>query len=395
MENCVHNGMDINVVQNDNPTELCPNPVPQFQGSNGGFHQGSDDFNNFMNYSASGPDFGDCITMESPTGRKSFNKRKTETVVDDKCKDKRIKGEMEMESESKTKCSTDVSRDSSMENSKAQQKPDYIHVRARRGQATDIHSLAERARREKISKKMKCLQDLVPGCNNITGKGGMLDEIINYVQSLHKQVEFLSMKLAALNPTVEFNVEHLQMKAFAAYVAKFPAAITSLETAGLAFLQLKKEAVICMLDATMNPPRTVTEGMNASTSLSIPEQALGSSCITALKVCTIWGLLKSDQTILVMLSIAEARVLDVSSCVLSSSSKIKMFTNKKINVVLDEMNFLLWKQQVLLTVHSHRLERLLTGALKPPPELVDDENGAMIPNEDYEDFVAQDSSLAS
>lgn len=47
------------------------------------------------------------------------------------------------------------------------------------------------ARREKISKKMKCLQDLVPGCNKVVGKAGMLDEIINYVQSLQKQVEVI------------------------------------------------------------------------------------------------------------------------------------------------------------------------------------------------------------
>nr|AKN09584.1 basic helix-loop-helix transcription factor [Salvia miltiorrhiza] len=46
-------------------------------------------------------------------------------------------------------------------------KQDYIHVRARRGQATDSHSLAERARREKISERMKILQDLVPGCNKV------------------------------------------------------------------------------------------------------------------------------------------------------------------------------------------------------------------------------------
>lgn len=38
---------------------------------------------------------------------------------------------------------------------------------------------------------MKYLQDLVPGCNKITGKAGMLDEIINYVQSLQRQVEVL------------------------------------------------------------------------------------------------------------------------------------------------------------------------------------------------------------
>jgi hypothetical protein len=44
-------------------------------------------------------------------------------------------------------------------------------------------------RREKISERMKYLQDLVPGCNKIAGKAGMLDEIINYVQSLQRQVE--------------------------------------------------------------------------------------------------------------------------------------------------------------------------------------------------------------
>ncbi|XP_062115842.1 transcription factor BC1-like [Humulus lupulus] len=76
----------------------------------------------------------------------------------------------------------------------------YIHVRARRGQATDSHSLAERVRREKISERMKMLQKLVPGCEKVTGKALMLDEIINYVQSLQNQVEFLSMKLASLNP---------------------------------------------------------------------------------------------------------------------------------------------------------------------------------------------------
>ncbi|XP_023516404.1 transcription factor bHLH79-like [Cucurbita pepo subsp. pepo] len=76
---------------------------------------------------------------------------------------------------------------------------DYIHVRARRGQATDSHSLAERARREKISERMKILQDLVPGCNKVIGKALVLDEIINYVQSLQRQVELLSMKLEAVN----------------------------------------------------------------------------------------------------------------------------------------------------------------------------------------------------
>ncbi|KAA3483851.1 transcription factor bHLH49-like isoform X1 [Gossypium australe] len=69
-------------------------------------------------------------------------------------------------------------------------KEEYIHVRARRGQATNSHSLAER----------------------VTGKAVMLDEIINYVQSLQRQVEFLSMKLATVNPRLDFSIEALLAK---------------------------------------------------------------------------------------------------------------------------------------------------------------------------------------
>ncbi|CAL4944930.1 unnamed protein product [Urochloa decumbens] len=94
-------------------------------------------------------------------------------------------------------------------------KQDYIHVRARRGQATDSHSLAERARREKISERMKVLQDLVPGCNKVIGKASVLDEIINYIQSLQCQVEFLSMKLEAVNAHANNGVEAFPSKDFA------------------------------------------------------------------------------------------------------------------------------------------------------------------------------------
>lgn len=88
----------------------------------------------------------------------------------------------------------------------------YIHVRARRGQATNSHSLAERVRREKINDRMRLLQELVPGCSKITGKAVMLDEIINYVQSLQQQVEFLSMKLANVNPELNFDIEQILSK---------------------------------------------------------------------------------------------------------------------------------------------------------------------------------------
>ncbi|KAE8702980.1 Basic helix-loop-helix DNA-binding superfamily protein isoform 2 [Hibiscus syriacus] len=111
------------------------------------------------------------------------------------------------------KAANDGNSKQNSENSKQMEPPkDYIHVRARRGQATDSHSLAERVRREKISERMKFLQDLVPGCNKVTGKAVMLDEIINYVQSLQRQVEFLSMKLATVNPRTDVAKDMFQSR---------------------------------------------------------------------------------------------------------------------------------------------------------------------------------------
>nr|CAB3457338.1 unnamed protein product [Digitaria exilis] len=114
--------------------------------------------------------------------------------------------------ESSPATTTGKSKGKGAKDTSESQKEDYIHVRARRGQATNSHSLAERLRREKISERMKLLQDLVPGCSKVTGKAVMLDEIINYVQSLQRQVEFLSMKLATVNPRLDLNIEGLLSK---------------------------------------------------------------------------------------------------------------------------------------------------------------------------------------
>ncbi|XP_057776528.1 transcription factor bHLH74-like isoform X1 [Salvia miltiorrhiza] len=83
----------------------------------------------------------------------------------------------------------------------------FVHIRAKKGQATSNHSLAKRVRRERISERMRLLQELVPGCDKITGKAVVLDEIINYVQSLQQQVEFLSMKLATVDPELNLDIQ--------------------------------------------------------------------------------------------------------------------------------------------------------------------------------------------
>ncbi|XP_019086926.1 PREDICTED: transcription factor BEE 2 isoform X2 [Camelina sativa] len=194
----------------------------------------NDELQSFRHFQEFGPDYDTidgCISRTSSFHMEPVknnednraialhNKRKLEGKTEQREKKKKIKAEDETESSMKGK-----SNMSNTETSSEIQKPDYIHVRARRGEATDRHSLAERARREKISKKMKCLQDIVPGCNKVTGKAGMLDEIINYVQSLQQQVEFLSMKLSVINPELESHIDELSAKQ--AYFTGLPEAVS-------------------------------------------------------------------------------------------------------------------------------------------------------------------------
>ncbi|XP_057718038.1 transcription factor bHLH48-like [Arachis stenosperma] len=138
------------------------------------------------------------------------NPSSTQGCVSDPAVDtKNQKTAKRKEREKKGKGSSKKSKSVADECSGDGEKLPYVHVRVRRGQATDSHSLAERARREKINARMKLLQELVPGCNKISGTALVLDEIINHVQSLQRQVEFLSMKLAAVNPRIDFSLDSL------------------------------------------------------------------------------------------------------------------------------------------------------------------------------------------
>ncbi|KAL8143652.1 hypothetical protein V2J09_016684 [Rumex salicifolius] len=213
---------------------------------------------------------------------------KTETETENESRAKKVKSSCKEDelvpkkvdqSFSNSKNGSKLSKSKSKGGSEAQ-KLDYIHVRARRGQATDSHSLAERVRREKISERMKYLQDLVPGCNKITGKAGMLDEIINYVQSLQRQVEFLSMKLAAVNPRFDFNIQDLFAKE--ACSSNFPGSEITSEMANLAYLQINQGHQLGPLSASDLGMSEVEMGLRRSISapVSIPETFIDSSCLT-------------------------------------------------------------------------------------------------------------------
>ncbi|KAL9231648.1 hypothetical protein vseg_006847 [Gypsophila vaccaria] len=181
----------------------------------------------------------------------------------------------------------------SKDNSKVSevQKPDYIHVRARRGQATDSHSLAERVRREKISERMKYLQDLVPGCNKITGKAGMLDEIINYVQSLQRQVEFLSMKLAAVSPRFEFNIDDLIAREMLIACSSSPPTMgISPDLSNPNYQQyhpIQQMGQVCGSE-TMANSNDMKIRRSISTPISVPENFYDASCFNQVQNSTQW-----------------------------------------------------------------------------------------------------------
>ncbi|KAL5558421.1 hypothetical protein UlMin_034632 [Ulmus minor] len=65
-------------------------------------------------------------------------------------------------------------------------------VRAKRGCATHPRSIAERVRRTRISDRIRKLQDLVPNMDKQTNTADMLDEAVEYVKSLQKQIQELT-----------------------------------------------------------------------------------------------------------------------------------------------------------------------------------------------------------
>ncbi|EFJ11695.1 hypothetical protein SELMODRAFT_28264, partial [Selaginella moellendorffii] len=61
-------------------------------------------------------------------------------------------------------------------------------LRAKRGCATHPRSIAERVRRTRISERMRRLQELVPNMDKQTNTSDMLDEAVEYMKFLQKQV---------------------------------------------------------------------------------------------------------------------------------------------------------------------------------------------------------------
>ncbi|MBA0754697.1 hypothetical protein Gogos_000001, partial [Gossypium gossypioides] len=73
----------------------------------------------------------------------------------------------------------------------------------------------------------------------------------------------------------------------------------------------------------------------------------------------------------------------------------RLFATKKLNIILDDDNYLLWQQQVLLAAKTFKLQGYLDGTLVPPPSMIPDESDGSTPNPDFTRYEQQDSVLAS
>ncbi|KAG8472365.1 hypothetical protein CXB51_035273 [Gossypium anomalum] len=73
----------------------------------------------------------------------------------------------------------------------------------------------------------------------------------------------------------------------------------------------------------------------------------------------------------------------------------RFFSTKKISVILDDDNFLLWRQQVLLEIKTYKLQRFLDSRTVPPPSTLLDADGVHQENPEFSRFEQQDSALAS
>lgn len=65
-------------------------------------------------------------------------------------------------------------------------------VRAKRGCATHPRSIAERVRRTRISDRIRKLQELVPNMDKQTNTADMLEEAVEYVKFLQRQIQELT-----------------------------------------------------------------------------------------------------------------------------------------------------------------------------------------------------------
>ncbi|KAK5826471.1 hypothetical protein PVK06_021393 [Gossypium arboreum] len=78
-----------------------------------------------------------------------------------------------------------------------------------------------------------------------------------------------------------------------------------------------------------------------------------------------------------------------------ATDKFLALASQKVAVLVDDGNFLAWKQHVLLIVKTHRLQMFLEGTVSIPLRMLVNEEGVSDENSLYVRYEQQDSALAA
>ncbi|PPD90188.1 hypothetical protein GOBAR_DD12879 [Gossypium barbadense] len=71
------------------------------------------------------------------------------------------------------------------------------------------------------------------------------------------------------------------------------------------------------------------------------------------------------------------------------------FATQKVVMLVDDGNFLAWKQHVLLVLKTHRLLPFVERTITVPPRLISGEDGTPVENLAYAHYEQQDSALSA
>ncbi|KAE8725736.1 hypothetical protein F3Y22_tig00008146pilonHSYRG00080 [Hibiscus syriacus] len=93
-----------------------------------------------------------------------------------------------------------------------------------------------------------------------------------------------------------------------------------------------------------------------------------------------------------MANTSDDSTLNFASSAYATSSRL--LSTKKINVILDDHNYLLWHQQVFLTIKTHRLQKYIDSNISWPTQYVT-RDGVVSLNPEYELYEEHDGALAS
>lgn len=70
----------------------------------------------------------------------------------------------------------------------------------------------------------------------------------------------------------------------------------------------------------------------------------------------------------------------------------RFFSTKKVSVLLDDTNYLLWRQQILLVIKTFKLQSFLDSRTVPHPQFLSNDDGVPQENLEFIRFKQQDSA---